>query len=609
MKDQSTTNAELTQELASLRQRIAELERTLNVQPDEAWQTREPFFQIITDSVPALIAYVDAEDLRYRFVNRHYEDFFEKPRATIIGRQVREIIGEENYKFALPYIESALSGKAMSYENLFTNSRGRSWFKINYVPDIDKFGIVKGIFVLNADITERRQVEETLHLITDNMSDMIRVADLQGVNLYVSPSHAKVLGYKPEERVGRSVFDIVHPDDLENIINVFSEGLAHKRPAKAEYRIMHAEGHYVWLETIGDMLRNDQGEVTAVILTSRNVTERKQAEEALRESEERYRTILNEMEEGYQEVDLAGNFTFFNETFLKLFGYSSDEMMGMNFRCFAAEEAIAKKVYLAYNEMYKTGLPIKSYEWDIIRKDGARRTIEFYASVLRDSRDRPTGFRGIVRDITDHKQAEKQLQHTLESLRKAVGATIQVMVSAVEVRDPYTSGHQLRSANLARAVATEMGFTQDRIEGVGMVGSIHDIGKLSIPAETLSKPTKLTNIELALIREHALKGYEMLKDVESPWPLAEIVYQHHERMDGSGYPRNLKGDDILMEARILGVADVVESMASHRPCRPALGLKAALAEIENNRGTLYDADVADACLRLFREKDFHLEGA
>jgi HD-GYP domain-containing protein (c-di-GMP phosphodiesterase class II) len=135
-----------------------------------------------------------------------------------------------------------------------------------------------------------------------------------------------------------------------------------------------------------------------------------------------------------------------------------------------------------------------------------------------------------------------------------------------------------------------------------MAGSIHDIGKLSIPAEILSKPTKLSEIEFSLIKEHSRSGYEILKDMESPWPLAQIVYQHHERMNGSGYPRNLKGDDILMEARIMAVTDVVESMASHRPYRPALGIEAALEEIEKNKGILYDNAVADTCLKLFREK-------
>jgi len=207
-------------------------------------------------------------------------------------------------------------------------------------------------------------------------------------------------------------------------------------------------------------------------------------------------------------------------------------------------------------------------------------------------------------DITERKRTETILQHTLDRLRKAVATTIQVMISAVEARDPYTAGHQIRSANLASAIAAEIGLPQDNIEGIHMAGSIHDIGKLSIPAEILSKPTELDEIEFAMIQEHSLRGYEMLKDVESPWPLAEIVYQHHERMDGSGYPRKLKGDVILIEARILAVADVVEAMASHRPYRPALGIDAALNEIKRNSGIHYEKIAADACSRLFREKRF-----
>ena len=160
--------------------------------------------------------------------------------------------------------------------------------------------------------------------------------------------------------------------------------------------------------------------------------------------------------------------------------------------------------------------------------------------------------------------------------------------------------------HLACAIAEEMGLSKDKIEGIRMAGSIHDIGKLSIPAEILTKPTKLTNLEFSLIKEHSSSGYEMLKHVESPWPLAQVVYQHHERMNGSGYPRNLKGDEIILEARILAVSDVVESMASHRPYRPSLGLEAALEEIEKNKGILYDTNVADACLKLFRERNFQL---
>jgi putative nucleotidyltransferase with HDIG domain len=203
-------------------------------------------------------------------------------------------------------------------------------------------------------------------------------------------------------------------------------------------------------------------------------------------------------------------------------------------------------------------------------------------------------------------EAEDKLRQTLDSLRRAFNTTIQVMVSAVEMRDPYTAGHQKKAADVARAIATEMGLTGEKMDGIRMAGIIHDIGKLSIPAEILTKPTKLTNLEFSLIKEHSRIGYDMLKDVESPWPLAEIVYQHHERMNGTGYPRKLKGDEILLEARILAVADVVEAMGSHRPYRESLGLEAALEEIKNNKGIIYDGAVVDACLRLFREKGYQL---
>jgi putative two-component system response regulator len=198
----------------------------------------------------------------------------------------------------------------------------------------------------------------------------------------------------------------------------------------------------------------------------------------------------------------------------------------------------------------------------------------------------------------------KVKKHNDDRKRTAINVTIRVMVSAVESRDPLTASHQMRSADLADAIAMEMGLSQDKIDAIRMAGSIHDIGKLSIPSEILSKPTKLSEIEFSLIKEHARQGYELLKNVESPWPLAEMIYQHHERMDGSGYPRYLKGDDIIMEARILAVSDVVESMSSHRPYRPALGIDAAMEEIEKKRGTLYDPVVAEACLRLFRNNGF-----
>jgi PAS domain S-box-containing protein len=283
-------------------------------------------------------------------------------------------------------------------------------------------------------------------------------------------------------------------------------------------------------------------------------------------------------------------------------GYLRAELIGTEFFEYFSDPDKARDIYQkVFRESSLRNSPL-----ELQHRDGHVTLVLYNASVYQDEQGQIVGVFAAARDVTDLKLTEQKLMETLESLRKAFGITIKVLVSAVEARDPYTSGHQIRSAGLARAIATEMGLPQEKIDGIRMAGSIHDIGKLSTPAEILSKPGKLTNAEFSLIKEHPWNGYEILKDVESSWPLAEIIYQHHERMDGSGYPRGLKGDEILIEARILSVADVVESMASHRPYRPALGVNAALDEIEKNRGTLYDADVVDACLRLFREKSFQL---
>ena len=212
----------------------------------------------------------------------------------------------------------------------------------------------------------------------------------------------------------------------------------------------------------------------------------------------------------------------------------------------------------------------------------------------------------MVRDVTDRKLAEEKLASTLENLRKAMGGTIEAIVHVVETKDPYTAGHQNRVADLARAIAAEMHLPTDMVEGIRMAGVIHDIGKISVPAEILSKPGKLSQKEFELIKDHPQTGYEVLKDVEFPWPIAQIILQHHERLDGSGYPRGLIGEDMLLEARIIAVADVIEAIASHRPYRPARGIEAALSEIEQNKGVLYDASVVDACVKLFREKAYKL---
>lgn len=192
----------------------------------------------------------------------------------------------------------------------------------------------------------------------------------------------------------------------------------------------------------------------------------------------------------------------------------------------------------------------------------------------------------------------RDLRESIDQLKLVLIESINALGSALEIKDLYTSGHQKRVSDMGCQIARTMELSHDRITGIRLAGLVHDIGKLSIPSEILSKPSKLDELEFALVKRHPSIGFDILKHIPFPWPIAKIVLQHHERMDGSGYPQGLSGDKILLEARIIGVADVFEAMSSHRPYRPALGIEKALEEISKNKGILYDPDVVDACLML-----------
>lgn len=470
------------------------------------------------------------------------------------------------------------------------------------------------------DITERKltqqrlkESEEQYRLLADHMKDQVWMMDMNMNITYISPSVERALGYSFEEIKTLPIDKLLTPESFKKASDFITNSMpkAFKFVSRdSQYKTLVLEfvtkaGETLWGECSFNFIRDENNNPVSILGEARNVTERKIAEEKLRQSEEKYRTILEDIHEGYFETDLAGNFTFFNDTVCRAMGYTREELMGMNNRQYTDRKELAK-VFQAFNKVYVTGEPYRDLDWQITRKDGAKIHIEGFISLRKDASGKAIGFRGVVRDITDRKIAEEQLQETLGRLKNAVATTIQVLMSAVEARDPYTAGHQSRAANLACAIAAEMGLNTDTIEGIRLAGIIHDIGKLSIPAEILSKPSRLTEIEYSLIKVHPQSGYEMLKDVSSPWPLAKIVHQHHERMDGSGYPLHLKADDILIEARILAVADVVEAMASHRPYRAALGVDAAVQEIEKNKGILYDETVVEACVKLFIQKGYKL---
>ena len=323
-----------------------------------------------------------------------------------------------------------------------------------------------------------------------------------------------------------------------------------------------------------------------------NITERRKAEKD-------YQSIFENVQEGIFRSTPEGKIILANEAMAKMFGYDSPaEIMAditdaaLQLYTYPEDRAKMKAIMEEQNV-------VRNYEIQFHRKDGGAFWASATMKAIRNGKDRILYFEGILEDITERKQ-------NIARLRKTLGGAVQAIASLVETRDPYTAGHQRRVADLARAIATEMGLSGDQIDGIRIAGTIHDLGKISVPSEILTIPRKLTALEYSLIKNHPQSGYEILKDIEFPWPIARMIVEHHERINGSGYPNGLPGEDLLIESKILSVADVVEAMATHRPYRPALGIDAALSEITANRGILYDPEVVDACLRLFRDKGYQI---
>jgi PAS domain S-box-containing protein/putative nucleotidyltransferase with HDIG domain len=301
------------------------------------------------------------------------------------------------------------------------------------------------------------------------------------------------------------------------------------------------------------------------------------------------------------------NILFVNDEVEVIFGWKPGELIGKTTRILYRNdeefEEVGKLIYpvLEKQPIYKTEL-----EFPCVRRDGREILCKVTASrigeILLNRRIVVT-----YEDITDKKKAEQQLRESLMQIQKTMEGTVQSLGAVVEGRDPYTSGHQQRVSQLACAIAREMNLSQEQIDRIRIAALIHDIGKIQVPAEILSKPGLLGDIEFAIIKTHPQAGYDILKTIEFPWSVADIVLQHHERLNGSGYPLGIKGKDILLETKILSVADVVEAMCSHRPYRPSRGIQKALEEIDKNREILYDPAVVDFCLKLFRENAFEFE--
>jgi PAS domain S-box-containing protein/putative nucleotidyltransferase with HDIG domain len=299
----------------------------------------------------------------------------------------------------------------------------------------------------------------------------------------------------------------------------------------------------------------------------------------------------------------TGRFLMVNQQYCDIVGLAPEEMTATTFMAITHPDDL--QANLENMGKLRDGLSRQfSLEERYHREDGSQVWVNLTVSPMWREGEAPNHHIAVVEDITKRKMAEAQVKRGLDKLHRTLLGTVAVLANIVATKDPYTAGHQRRVAQLACAMARELGWSEDRVEGMQVQGLLHDLGKIAVPTEILSRPGKISQVEFSLIKSHPAVGYDILKSIEFPWPVAQTVLQHHERLNGTGDPAGLNAGEIIPEARVLAVADVVEAMSSHRPYRPGLGIETALKEITNHKGTLYDPEAVDACVRLFTGKGF-----
>jgi len=459
--------------------------------------------------------------------------------------------------------------------------------------------------------------------ILDEIQDGYFEVDLTGNYTMVNRVICLELGYAREELIGLNYKDTAPKEDIPRIFRIFNEIYRTGEPNRGyDFHITRKDGSILYTESSVSLLRNERGAPVGFRGISRDITERKRAEKALQESDQRYRSFIANSSEGIWRLELESPVPTSlpedeqirqmidkacvaecNDAIARMYGFEkARDFTGTRMSEFTSmDDPLDRQLLRAF---IRSGYSLTDVESRTVDKHGKEKWFSNNLTGVMDNGFLVRGW-GVRRDITEHRQAEEDLAKSYEALRRTLDGAIKSIAKMAEMKDPYTTGHQQRVAELASAIAVEMGLPEEQVKYTYLAGLIHDIGKFYVPADILSKPGKLTAIEVAMIRTHSQHSYDILSEIEFPWPLAQIAWQHHERLDGSGYPQGLMGEAILMEAKILAVSDVVEAMASYRPYRPALGIERALEEIELNRGILYGTEVADTCLKLFREKGFN----
>jgi len=463
------------------------------------------------------------------------------------------------------------------------------------VADLERFRLQSE--QTERDLTHKRKEYRT---IFDSVPARVIHLDSEGRFLRVNKTHAEIFGLSPGEVIGKSLYDFFPAERAAQLMNEHREIVSTGSPRFGIIeQVTDTDGKTRWFRLDKIPYHDKNGDIIGVTIFGVDITDQKKAEDALQETEERFRHFMEHVpiyvffkDDKIRSIQLSRNYE-------KMLGRSVEGLIGKTMDDLFPSD-LAKSMIEDDKRVLREGKPIEVEE----EFNGRFYTTTKFPLVREG---KPPLLAGFTMDITDRKLSEAAMQENIRKLRKLLGNTIQVISSMIKAKAPFTADHQIRVADLARTIAKTMGLTPDRIEGIRVAGSLHDLGMIGIPGEILSSPRRLTDYEFELVKTHPTVAYDILKDVDFPWPIAHIIVQHHERIDGSGYPGGIQGEAMFLEARILAVADVVESIASHRPYRPAAGIDEALEIIMAGRGTLFDPVVVDACVQLFREMGYQLK--
>jgi PAS domain S-box-containing protein/putative nucleotidyltransferase with HDIG domain len=550
------------------------------------------------------------EDYSMRYMNPAFE--------KIVGYKLSDMIGKKPpypwwerfmYKESDKYVKE-ISRKKIKYESIriITKSGKIRYLDITVNP-IKENGKLKYVLGTGVDVTEKKEAFDIIESERNKFKSLIEGLANTEIGIGIVGLDYKIYYQNSvlEKRFGKSsgrlcyqvYMDRNKPCDNCKINNAVREMKVYEIESRGR-----GERYY---RVISAPLPNTDGTIDSVIEVVIDETERKKTEEAIIKNERNLREAQRVAHIGSFNLDLKNNKINMSDEVYKILKMDPEKFNGnfdslvdlfhpedKEFALTALDNAIRNKTFL-------------DIEHKMLLKDKTEIFIDVKAKPFYDKSNKPQKLIGTLMDITGRKKAEIKLLKSEETLKKTLDGAINTLAAIVETKDPYTYGHQQRVCKLATTIAEDLGLDGKKVEAIRIASLIHDIGKVNIPASILSKPGKLTDIEFDMIKTHPQLSYNMLKRIEFPLPIVDIILQHHEKIDGSGYPRGLKGKDIMLEAKILTVADVVEAMSSHRPYRPALGLDAALDEIRNNKGKLYDPDVADSCIKVFVKKKFNFD--